>query len=121
VRFILEAQNPTGRSWTAETILTHRGEQLELPPDYETYRAVCAEKFQEWFSHRVGGIRLPFELAHIGRGDIVMNKLIRDSIAVRDMVSRGDLSAVDQIQAGAEEFGVDFLERIGQVHIRGGI
>lgn len=121
VRFILEARDGTGRSWTAETFLTHRGEQLELPPEYETHGSECDQKFQEWFSLAAGGIHLPIELVQIGRGDIVMNKLIRDRIAVRGMVSRRDLFAVEQIQAGMEEFGTGFLERIGQIHIRGGI
>lgn len=116
-------------SWLVQLIQAH--DQSELADLLTILTCLDIDQLQASFSPltpqvaskelKDASLDVRLDIWEIGPGDIVMNKLIRDRIAVRGMASRGDLFAVEQIQAGLEEFGTGFLERIGQIHIRGGI
>src|ERR1041385_7207310 len=44
VKISVDALDGDARAWHAETFIIHDGEQLELPPDYYTYKADCDAK-----------------------------------------------------------------------------
>ncbi|KAL5331436.1 hypothetical protein ACEPPN_000966 [Leptodophora sp. 'Broadleaf-Isolate-01'] len=116
VRFIATARDGSGKTWTAETSISHHGDQLEMPPAYETYRASCDEKFRTWFARGASGVHLG-GLVIVHAGDPVMDEQIRESIAIRDLLSRGDVSAFIRAQDGVKQFGPGFLGSMGKVLI----
>ena len=78
-------------------------------------------KFRVWFQNRAGHIHVPMEIANIAPGSPVMNSEIAEGIMIREMISRGDFTAVNRIQQGVAQFGPNFVNQVGRVHIRNGI
>jgi hypothetical protein len=122
LRISVDARDGSGGTWTADTFIPHKGEQVDLPPEYETYRRECDAKFQDWFARRAEGLEgHGFEIANVERGSTVIDKEVREGFVIRDMISRGDIGVFNQTQSGIREFGPQFLEKVGKLHLRGGI
>jgi len=122
LRISVDARDGRGGSWTADTFITHKAEQVDLPAEYETYRRECDAKFQEWFARRAEGLgHHSFEIANVERRNTVINQEVREEFVVWDLISRGDLGVFNQTTNGIRKFGPQFLGAIGNLHLRDGI
>lgn len=115
VRLSADVRDGDGKIWHGETLVTHVGDQLELPPAYYTYKADCDAKYSRWERLRMSAHTGLVGIGQVQPGQPVENGEILEAIAIRTLIAAGDPSALRQLIAASERYGEAFHTLVGQV------